>query len=281
MKQDKTPQYIKLDERNHVERPLLDQLDGLGWEVIDLDGKQHPGDSHRYNFTEVVMLSILRAQLKVINKWLEDDQVEEVVKQLTASFPGTDLIKNNRHVFTLLLENTSVSENRRTGERSPTVRFVDFTHRGNNRYIAVCQLKVRILGTEHHIVPDIVLFLNGLPVGVTECKSPKVKDAIPGAIDQMLRYSEQRGAKGEGSAPLFYYNQIVIATCRNAAKFGTITTHSEKHFYLLTRIHHLSEHYDCNSGVGVYFRIPDFCCNPICTFRKESLYKIKSSQIHD
>lgn len=231
MNQDKTPQYIKLDERNHVEKPLLDQLGGLGWEVIDLDGKQHPGDSHRYNFTEVVMLPILRAQLKVINKWLEDDQVEEVVKQLTASFPGTDLIKNNRHVFTLLLENTSVSENRRTGEKSPTVRFVDFTHRGNNRFIAVCQLKVRILGTEHHVVPDIVLFLNGLPMGVIECKSPKVKDAIPEAIDQMLRYSEQRGAKGEGSAPLFYYNQIVIATCRNAAKFGTITTHSEKHFY--------------------------------------------------
>ena len=231
MTADKTPLYIKLDERNHVEKPFLDQLAGLGWEVIDLDGKQRPGDSHRYNFTEVVMLPILRAQLKVINKWLEEDQVEEVVKQLTAGFPGTDLIKNNRHVFTLLLENTSVSENRRTGEKSPTVCFVDFTHRDNNRFIAVCQIKVRILGTEHHVVPDIVLFLNGLPVAVIECKSPKVKDAIPEAIDQILRYSEQRGAKGEGSAPLFYYNQIVIATCRNEAKFGTITTHSVKHFY--------------------------------------------------
>ncbi|MFH0916385.1 MAG: HsdR family type I site-specific deoxyribonuclease [bacterium] len=231
MIQDKTPQYIKLDERNHVEKPFLDQLDGLGWEVIDLDGKQHPGESHRQNFTEVVMLEVLRAQLKVINEWMEDDQMEEVIKQLTAGFSGTDLIKNNRHVFTLLVENTSVSENRRTGEKSPTVRFVDFTHRDNNRFIAVCQLKVRILGTEHHIVPDIVLFLNGLPVAMIECKSPKVKDAIPEAIDQILRYSEQHGAKGEGSAPLFYYNQIVIATCRNEAKFGTITTYREKHFY--------------------------------------------------
>ncbi|MCX5846498.1 MAG: HsdR family type I site-specific deoxyribonuclease [Deltaproteobacteria bacterium] len=229
--QDKTPQYIKIDERNHVEKPLLDQLDGLGWEVIDFDGKQHPGDSYRQSFTEVVMLPVLRAQLKVINDWLEDDQVEEVIKQLTANFPGAGLIQNNRHAFTLLLENTSVSENRRTGEKSPTVCFVDFDHQENNRFIAVCQLKVRILGTEYHIVPDIVLFLNGLPVAVIECKSPKVKDAIPEAIDQLLRYGEQRGAKGEGSAPLFYYNQIVIATCRNEAKFGTITTHSEKHFY--------------------------------------------------
>jgi type I restriction enzyme R subunit len=177
------------------------------------------------------MLSVLRAQLKVINPWLEDDQVEEVVKQLTASFPGTSLIQNNRHVFQLLLENTSVSENRRTGEKSPTVRFIDFKHRDNNRFIAVCQFKVRILGTEYHIIPDIVLFLNGLPIIVIECKSPKVKEPIPEAIDQLLRYSEQRGAKGEGSAALFYYNQFVITTCRQEAKFGTITTHNEKQFY--------------------------------------------------
>jgi type I restriction enzyme, R subunit len=133
--------------------------------------------------------------------------------------------------FHLLLENTSVNENRKTGEKSPTVRFIDFRHRDNNRFIAVCQFKVRILGTEHHIRPDIVLFLNGLPVVVVECKSPKVKEPIPEAIDQLLRYSEQRGAKGEGSAPLFYFNQFVIATCRQEAKFGTITTHNEKHFY--------------------------------------------------
>ena len=228
---DKTPQTLKIDERNHVEKPLLDQLHGLVWEIIDLDSKQRPSDTFRENFAEVVMLPVLREQIKTINDWMDDDQVDEVVKQLTASFPGTGLIQNNRHVFTMLLENTSVSENRRTGEKSPTVRFVDFTHRGNNRFIAVCQLKVRVLGTEHHIVPDIVLFLNGLPVVVIECKSPKVKDAIPEAIDQLLRYSEQRGAKGEGSAPLFYYNQIVIATCRQEAKFGTITTHAEKYFY--------------------------------------------------
>src|SRR5438552_4960081 len=177
------------------------------------------------------MLPVLREQLKVINTWLQDDQVEEVVKQLTASFPGTGLLQNNRHVFNLLSENTSVSENRKTGEKNPTVRFVDFKHRDNNRFIAVCQFKVRILGTEHHICPDIVLFLNGLPVAVVECKSPKVKEPIAEAIEQILRYSEQRGAKGEGSPALFYYNQIVIATCRQEAKFGTISSRNEKHFF--------------------------------------------------
>ena len=228
----KPSQHIKLDERNHVEKPLLEQLGGQGWDIIDLTNeKQKPGDTFRENFTEVVMLPVLREQFKVINPWLENDQVEEVVKRLTASFPSTGLIENNKHVLHLLLENTSVSENRQTDEKSPTVHFIDFKNRGNNRFIAVCQFKVRILGTEHHIIPDIVLFVNGLPVVVIECKSPKVKDAIPEAIDQILRYSEQRGSRGEGSAPLFYFNQFVVATCRQEAKFGTITTDSEKHFY--------------------------------------------------
>ena len=187
-----TLQSIRLDERNHVEKPFLDQLAGLGWEILDLDNRQLPTDSHRRSFNEVVMLPVLRERLEVINPWLENDQIDEVVKRLTASFPGTGLLENNRYVLNLLLENTSVSRNRQSGENSPTVHFVDFKNRDNNRFIAVCQFNVRVLGTEHHIIPDMVLFLNGLPVVVIECKSPKVKDAIPEAIDQLLRYSEQR-----------------------------------------------------------------------------------------
>jgi type I restriction enzyme, R subunit len=231
MKSDKTPEHIKIDERNHVEKPLLDQLHGLEWEILDLDRIQKPQDSHRTDFTEVVMLPILQQQLKVINPWLDDDQIEEVTKRITTSFPTTNLLENNRYVFNLLQENTSVSENRQTGEQSPTVKYIDFDRRDNNRFIAVCQFKVRILGTENHIIPDIVLFLNGLPIALIECKSSKVQTPIPDAIDQMMRYSEQRGAKGEGSTPLFYFNQFIIATCRVAAKFGTITTRTEKYFY--------------------------------------------------
>ena len=229
MKQPKNKYHI--DERSHVELPLLEQLEGLGWEVIDLEMVQQPKESFRASFTEVVMRSVLEEQLKVINPWMEADQVEDAAKQLTESFPSSGLLPNNQFALQVLHEGTSVAENRQTGELSPNVRFIDFKHPTNNRFIAVCQFKVRILGTEHHIIPDVVLFLNGLPVVLIECKSPKVKDAIPEAIDQMLRYSEQRGAKGEGSSALFHFNQFVVATCRQEAKFGTITTHSEKHFY--------------------------------------------------
>lgn len=198
MTTDRTFRNIKLDERYHVEKPLLEQLSGLGWEIVDLtDGKQDPAHTFRENFTEVVMLPVVRERLKIINDWLEDDQIEEVAKQLTAGFPSTGLIENNQHGLHLLLENTSVSENRQTGEKSPTVRFIDFKNRDNNRFIAVCQYKVRIRGTEHHIIPDIVLFLNGLPVAVIECKSPKVKDAIPGAnLDKGIPNAARIGYTG-------------------------------------------------------------------------------------
>jgi type I restriction enzyme, R subunit len=120
--------HHKLDERNHVELPLLGQLEGLGWEVLDLTAKQHqkPGDSYREGFAETVLLPVLREQLPVLNPWLEADQVEAAVKKLTASFPGTQLLKNNQYALNLLTEGTSVGENRQTGEQSPTVRFIDF-----------------------------------------------------------------------------------------------------------------------------------------------------------
>ena len=231
MNQDNTPEYIKIDERNHVEKPLLDQLQGLGWTILDLDNKQQPSDTYRQSFAEVIMGQVLIDQLKAINPWMKEDQLDEVIRQLTANFYRSGLIENNRQVFDLLLENSSVSENRETGEKSPTVRFIDFTNPKKNSFIAVCQYKVRILGTEHHIIPDIVLFINGLPVVVIECKSPKTQEPIPEAIEQILRYSEQRKVKGEGSPYLFFYNQFVIVTCRTEAKFGTITTHDVKHFY--------------------------------------------------
>lgn len=114
-----TPKHIRLDERNHVEKPLLDQLAGLGWEVLDLTIEQRPADTFRESFTEVVMAPVLRERIWAINPWMEPDQVEEAIKQLTASFPTNSLLENNHHVLNMLLENTSVGENRQTGEQSP------------------------------------------------------------------------------------------------------------------------------------------------------------------
>lgn len=230
---DKRNDALRLDEKRHVEEPLLAQLEKQGWTVLRLEQKQEPQESFRQNFGQVVLMPKLEEALRKINPFLRDDQVAEVAQRIT-TFPGRSLIENNKQVLQYLLENTTVSINHDTGESSPTVRYVDFKTRTNNSFIAISQFKVRIPGTEHYIVPDIVLFLNGLPIGVIECKSPKVKEPIAEAIDQMLRYSQQRGEGPEGNAELFYYNQFLVGTCRQQAKFGTITTHIEKHFFRWT-----------------------------------------------
>lgn len=89
-------------------------------------------------------------------------------------------------MFKLLRGGVHVDENRQTGETSPTVRFVDFESPANNSFLAVCQFKVRILGTDRHILPDIVLFLNGLPVVVIEAKSPKVKELLASTASDLV-----------------------------------------------------------------------------------------------
>ena len=229
---------LKLDEYSKVEKPLMEQLIGLGWntadnEVIELQMQQLPEQSFRSTFSEVMLLPKLKASLKKINPFLTVGQIDEVVRKLT-TFTKSSLLENNQQVLNLLLENTTVSKNEQTGELSPTVRFIDFENVDNNIFTAISQFKVKIPGTDHHIIPDVTLFINGLPVVVIEAKSPKVKEPIPEAIDQLLRYSEQRGNTGEGSKELFYYNQFIITTCRTEAKFGTISTHTPKYFYRWT-----------------------------------------------
>jgi type I restriction enzyme R subunit len=224
---------LKLDEYSHVEKPFLEQLAGLGWEVLELQMQQQPEQSFRTSFSEVVLKPKLREALVKINPFLTDAQVDELERKIT-TFQKNSLLENNQQVLHYLLENTTVSKNEQTGELSPTVRFIDFENLANNSFTAISQFKVVVTGTDHHIIPDMVLFVNGLPLVVVEAKSSKVKEPIPEAIDQLMRYSEQRGDTGEGNKELFYYNQILVTTCRTEAKFGTITTQIEKHFYRWT-----------------------------------------------
>ncbi len=229
---------LKLDEYSHVEKPFIDQLISLGWntgknQVLELKLQQTPNQSYRTTFSEVVLQPKLREALQTINPFLTEVQTDEVVRKITA-FQKNSLIENNQQVLNYLLENTTVSKNELTGELSPTVRFIDFEKPENNIFTAISQFKVSVSGTDHHIIPDIVLFINGLPVVIVEAKSSKVKEPIAEAIDQLMRYSEQRGDSGEGNKELFFYNQFIITTCRIEAKFGTITTGIEKHFYRWT-----------------------------------------------
>lgn len=230
--------FLRLDEKNHVEEPLLKQLEnipGLHWNVLRLEmgNAQTPQETQREDFSQVLMIKELKYALKRINPWMKEEQIFEAVSDLT-SFETDNLFKNNQYFLEKLTKGTKVSRNTETNAPNENAFYIDFENPSNNIFTAVSQMKFRIIGTDKHIYPDVVCFVNGIPICVIECKSPRAKEPIPEAIDQLMRYCEQRDYIKEGSKNLFYYNQFVVATCRNKAKFGTITTHIEKLFYRWT-----------------------------------------------
>lgn len=232
---DKTTPFLRLDEKNHVEEPFLKQLEsipGTHWKVLRLE--MGPGqlakETQREDFAQVLMKTDLEIALRKINPWINEQQIFEAINDLS-SFEGDNLYKNNQRVLELLIKGTKVQSQTTEGLRYEPVYFIDFDRVDNNSFVAVSQFKIRIIGTDKHIYPDIICFINGIPISVIECKSPRTKEPIPEAIDQLMRYCEQRDYIKEGSKQLFYYNQFIVATCRNKAKFGTITTSIEKHFY--------------------------------------------------
>ena len=227
---------VILNEKEYVEEPLLRQLEVLGWTVIRAGetGKYDPEITLRESFSDVVLEKELKAALLSINPWLEEDQLPELVREITTP-SANSLLEANQEILARLLENSS-ADNRKTGQKSDTVRFIDFSdikekdkHRCKNRYLAISQFKVKIPGTEKHIIPDIVLFINGIPVVVIECKSPSIADSMGEAIIQLLRYQNRRGETAEGNPKLFYYNQFMVATNRQMATYSTITGEFE-HF---------------------------------------------------
>ncbi len=230
--------FLRLDEKNHVEEPLLKQLEtmpGLHWKVLRLErgSGQTPQETQRENFDQVLMKKDFEDALKRINPWINDEQIFEAISDIT-SFEGDNLFKNNKYILEKLTKGTKVRRSTDGSSQNEDVNYIDFDNPANNTFTAVSEMKFRIIGTERNMYPDVVCFVNGIPVCVIECKSPKAKEPIPEAIDQLMRYCEQRDYVKEGSKPLFYYNQFIVATCRNKAKFGTITTTIEKLFYRWT-----------------------------------------------
>lgn len=221
-----------------VHEPFLNELENIGWnntqngcEVIRL-GRFHqkPEQSYRESFSDVVMKEKLRESLLKINDFLEEDQIEECVTRLT-SYTSRGLIENNSKIFELLLQGMSVSENRKTKAKSPTVKFIDFDTIDNNSFIAVSELGVKAKGNDDIFYPDITLFINGIPLVVVEAKSPKVKNALGEAFSDLQDYAQIKSTKKRGNSELFFYNLFMVVTDTNKCQFGTITTNSLKGFW--------------------------------------------------
>lgn len=224
----------------NIEKPFLEKLRQLQWQVIDqgIGVPQDPAKSLRNSFKEVILPLVLRQSIRAINKtadgreWLTDRQLDEIVFELQ-NFAGKSLHEANKEIHRLLVKGTSVALNELTGEQNPTVRLIDFKNWDNNSFIAISQFRLLTPGAARTgIIPDIVLFLNGLPIVVVEAKDFEVAEPLSEAFLQLTRYANTRdddyGIR-EGEERLFHYNIFSIITHGTEARVGTIS--AEFDFY--------------------------------------------------
>ena len=234
-----------MSEYLHVEKPMLDQLDSLDWKVIDHGPNvipTDPGVSLRSSFRQWILPDVFRDAVRSINTtsegetWLTDAQLDDLQTQLLRH-PNRTLLEANEAVQKLLFK-SQVDQNEMTGESDPVVKLIDFQNPERNQYHAINQFRVDTPGcVKKCIIPDIVLFVNGIPLVVVECKigSAVCSNPMDEAFVQLQRYRDGRQATAEaglreGEPRLFHPNLLLVRTCGEAADYGTISS-GATHFF--------------------------------------------------
>jgi len=129
------------------------------------------------------------------------------------------LVRTNEQVFDLLCLGKSFQQSIDGDLKSFTLKYIDWEHPENNVFHVTEEFTVEKVSHQGTREPDIVLFVNGIPFVIIECKSSHVKNAIEAAIAQ-----HDRNQKEDEIPGLYIYGQILIALSKNQARFGTVQT---------------------------------------------------------
>ena len=204
-----------------VEEATLDWLRELGYGVIH--GQEIAPDApraERANFGEVVLEGRLRSALARINPGIPEEAREDALRQvLHIATPG--LVESNRRFHALLTGGVPIEYQRADGAKvGDRCWLVDFTDPDRNDWLAVNQFTI-IEGRANRR-PDVVLFVNGLPLAVLELKNAADADAtIAGAYNQFQTYKRDIPS-------LFVYNEALVVSDGLEARLGSLTSDFER-----------------------------------------------------
>lgn len=184
-----------------------------------------PDDTKRLrdgNLSEAVLSVRLAECLARLNPWLDRDGIRRAAGAVTR-IAGADLIEINEKGYTSLTFGGTAPRTDQSGRRKDEdVRYFDFNDISANTFEFARQVPIK--GPRQDIAPDIVIYVNGLPLAVIECKSPSLADPIADATRQFRRYEGRDEFLGLGAPRLFETAQISIALARDVAKYGTTAT---------------------------------------------------------
>ena len=204
-----------------VELATLDWLAELGWTIASgLDFTPGEPANERDSYAQVVLTARLRSALHRLNPTLPAIALDDAIRKLVR-IDAPDLIARNRLAHRMLIDGIPVEFRRADGSiGGPQVRVFDFDRAGANEWLAVNQFTV--VEDKHNRRPDIVLFVNGVPLVVIELKNPIDEDAtIWSAFNQLQTYKQ-------GIPALFATNAVLVISDGIAARIGALTAERER-----------------------------------------------------
>ena len=211
---------IKLTE-SHVEEAALEWLSGLGYAVLHgPDISPDGAASERVSHDQVLLTERLREALERLNPHLPAETLEEVLRKVRQT-ETPSLVEENRRLHRYLIEGVPVEVAREDGSIGGDVaRLIDFADVEANDWLAVNQYTV-IEGRRNRR-PDVVVFINGLPLGVIEMKNPGDGNAtLEGAFNQFQTYKDQIPS-------LFRTNAALVTSDGLHARLGSLTATIER-----------------------------------------------------
>jgi len=211
----------KINESS-IETFAIELLESLGWEYVFRSDSALDAENHnstivsRKSFEDVLLLDILERRLKLINPQIPDEAIHDAIKtisHLPNQFPN--LMANNEAFHRLLTEGIRVTYRKNGEEKGDIVKLIDFKNIENNDFRVINQFTV----IENNINkrPDIVLFVNGIPLVIIELKNPADENAtIQSAYNQIQTYKQ--------TIPSFFsYNEIIVISDGLEAKIGSLS----------------------------------------------------------
>ena len=222
----------KLNELNSAENPARELLERLGYTYVAREELAAEREGER----DVLLTRRLTAALLRLNEWMTEDHAQRVIFNLR-NIDASGLARN-REIHTYLAYGMPLTIERGGRQETPTVRFFDFDHPepgvGLNDYVVTTQFRVRRASErggartseddEKVVKPDLVLFVNGIPLVVMEAKSPTLGDVWKTQAVRQLRRYQEAGPEwhGAGAPELFDTSLLCVAHCGTDAAFGSL-----------------------------------------------------------
>lgn len=214
-------------EDNISQIPALRLLINLGYQYLSSHEALELREDRESN---VLLTGILRERLMHINDIkigskktkFEPANIDKAIQKLQEVPLAEGLVHACNQIYNLLVFGHALEQSIGGDKKSYTIQYIDWENPTNNHFHVVEEFSVMRTGRKDTYRPDIVLFVNGIPLAVFECKSPTIKEPIKQAISQHIRNQQENGIQN-----LYVYSQILMATSLLETKYATTNTKEE------------------------------------------------------